>query len=287
MMIAAGLAIAVLGAGAFVALGSKKSATPAEPVRHLASAAPTPPTVRQPVIPEPILSSPTPQPGATATAVNEAAQKKAFEDAVKQKLHAEMMKLQSDYTKQLQQQQSRNAPVPAAPAPAPVIKVADSQAQHPIEERSSDPSAAQLDMQRQRENVKPQDGVAQAPPPATTPAPVPVQQQQQAAVIPEIHEGDVVDVSDLDVVPKRTRDPHVIYPPMAARQKIETTILMSVLVSETGDVTDVKILRGDERFGFNDAAVRALRGARYSPAMKSGKRVKTWLPQMIQFKPGA
>jgi len=42
-------------------------------------------------------------------------------------------------------------------------------------------------------------------------------------------------------------------------------------------VLDVKVLRGDDRFGFTDAAVRALRGARYSPAMKDGKHVKTWL----------
>ena len=73
---------------------------------------------------------------------------------------------------------------------------------------------------------------------------------------------------------------------MAARQKIETSVLMSVLISESGDVLDVKVLRGDDRFGFTDAAVRSLRTAKYSPAMKDGKHVKTWLPQMIQFKPG-
>jgi len=69
-------------------------------------------------------------------------------------------------------------------------------------------------------------------------------------------------VSALDVIPRRTRDPRVTYPPMAARQRIETNVLMSVLISETGDVLDVKVLRGDDRFGFTDAAVRALRGAR-------------------------
>ena len=282
MVIAAALAIAVIGAGAFVAFGSKKPSAPPQPVKHLASATPTAPPVRQPVIPEPILASPAPQAGATTTVVDEAARKKAFEDAVKQKLHAEMMKLQSDYTRQLQQQQAKNAPVPTSPAPAPVRNVADTPAQRQ-EERASEPSAAQLD-QRQRESAKPAEVVAQIPAPLQQ-APAPAQQQEPAPVVPQIHEGDVVDVSALDVVPRRTRDPHVVYPPMAARQKIETSVLMSVLISENGDVTDVKVLRGDDRFGFNDAAVRALRGARYSPAMKGGKRVKTWLPQMIQFKP--
>jgi TonB family protein len=283
MAIAATLAVAVIGAGAFVAFGSRKQVAPAEPVKHLASAAPTAPPARQPVIPEPILASPAQQAGVTATTVDAAAQKKAFEDAVKQKLHAEMMKLQTDYTKQLQQQQAKNAPVAAAPVPR--TGVAESQTQRQPEERPAEPSAAQLD-QRQRETAKAQDVVAQLPA-STTQAPPPVQQQEPAAAVPQIHDGDVVDVAALDVVPRRTRDPHVSYPPMAARQKIETSVLMSVLISESGDVIDVKVLRGDDRFGFTDAAVRALRGARYSPPMKDGKHVKTWLPQMIQFKPGA
>ena len=145
MAIAAAVVIALIGAGAFVAFGSKKAA-PAEPVKHLASAVPAPPPVRQPVIPEPILSSPAQQTATTATADAAAVQKKAFEDAVKEKLHAEMMKLQSDYTKQLQQQQSKNAPVPAAPVPTQVVHT---QPQRQQEEHAAEPSAAQLD-QRQR-----------------------------------------------------------------------------------------------------------------------------------------
>ena len=72
----------------------------------------------------------------------------------------------------------------------------------------------------------------------------------------------------------------------AAAKLSNITVLTSVLISENGDVIDVKVLRGDDRFGFTDAAVRALKTARYSSPMKDGKRVKTWLPQMIQFKPG-
>ena len=280
MAIAAALAIAVIGAGAFVALGSKKQ----EPVKHLATAPATPPPARQPVIPEPILASPAPQTGAaTAATLDEAARKKAFEDAVRQKLHAEMMKLQSDYTKQLQQHQAKNAPVTVAPAPAPAKIVTEAQPQRTAEERPNEPSAAQLDL-RQRVTARPQDAVSQVAAPATQ-VPAPAQQPPSVAALPQIKEGDVVDVSALDVVPRRTRDPRVMYPPMAALQKVETNVLTSVLISETGDVLDVKVLRGDNRFGFTDAAVRALHGAHYSPAMKDGKHVKTWLPQMIQFKP--
>ncbi|HEV8661226.1 MAG TPA: TonB family protein [Thermoanaerobaculia bacterium] len=293
--IAATVALAVIGAGGYFALGSKKARATAEPPKVVSVVTPAAP-VRQPVIPEPILASPAPQTptiaGTTATTrgADEAAQKKAFENAVKERLHQEMMKLQADYTKQLQKQQARNAPVPVAipvtPAPAPTATQPEIQSRV-AEERSSEPSAAQLDLQRQRETQRPVETVAQQQVPAsTTQAPPPViQQQPSAPAIPQIHEGDVVDVTQVDVVPRRTRDPRVSYPPMALRQRIETNVLTTVLISEKGDVMEIKVLRGDDRFGFTDAAVRALRGAHYSPAMKDGKRVKTWLPQIIQFKP--
>lgn len=283
MAIAASLLLILLGGGAFFVLGSKRTSA-AEPVKRVAIAtpAPTPPPQKQVVIPEPILASPAV--AATTMAappVDAAAQKRAFEDAVKEKLHAELMKLQSEYTKQMQQQQARNAPI-AAPV-TPVKTVADAQPQHLSEDRTIEPSAAQLDLQRQQEINKPAETVAQVPVQSTQ-ASVPAQ-QPPAAVVPQIREGDVVDVASLDVVPKRIRDPRVMYPPMAARQRIETSVLASVLISESGEVTEIKVLRGDDRFGFTDAAVRALKTARYSTPMKDGKRVKTWMPQIIQFKP--
>ena len=78
--------------------------------------------------------------------------------------------------------------------------------------------------------------------------------------------------------------PHPAYPPLAAQQHAEAIVILSTLISENGDVTDVKVLRGDPRFGFNDSAVRAMRAVRFTPPIKDGKRVKTWRPQTITFK---
>jgi len=290
--VAASLALAVIGGGAYLMLGSKKAAPVAAPPK-LASALPVvaPKTPKQ-IVSEPILASPTPQQQAAATVtattgtVDEAAQKKAFEDAVRQKLHAEMMKLQAEYTAQLQKQQSKNAPVPVQNAPT---QIADATPRQSDTRTGSDPSAAQLDAQRLPAATNPTETVAPQVIAPATQAPVqPVvetQTQPPAPVVPQIHEGDVVDVTEVDAVPKRTRDPRIVYPPMAARERAEANILTTILISETGEVLDVKILRGDNRFGFNDAAVRALKSARYSPAIKAGKRVRTWMPQLIQFKP--
>jgi serine/threonine-protein kinase len=284
MTIAAAVVLLAAGAGAFMMLG--KSRTPAASTQ-VASAQTIPAAKPAPrIISHPIAVSPdgTMTGGVTSTAVTDtaAAQKKAFEDAVAARMQAEMMKLQDAFTADLQRKQSKNAPVATAPAPqesAPAQTAADDR---PAQ------SAAQLDQQRRDTQV------ADAPRPAT-PAPVPTQtaapQPAVAAPAPAqvpqvsaVREGDVVSVGDLDVVPRMVRPVKPVYPAMAMRQKIAATIVLTVLVSETGDVLDVRVLRGEPRFGLNDAAIRAMKATRFSSPMKDGKRVRTWFPQSIEFR---
>ena len=59
------------------------------------------------------------------------------------------------------------------------------------------------------------------------------------------------------------------------RVKAQATIVLSTLIDENGRVADVKVLKGDDRFGFNDEAARAIRATRFSPPRKNGKRVMT------------
>ena len=292
LAVAAAAAVVAIGAGAWVTLGAKKAPVASASSQPQLASALTPAVAKPIVAPEPIVASATPDAAvaestpATATQVDEAARKKAFEEAVKEQLQEELLKLQAEYTKQLQRQQARNAPVlgvtaTAAPAAAPQ--------QEQIADNA--PSAAELDAAR-RENQRAQqpvvqqtavpEPVTQTQPALTTQAPAPAPAVVQA---PAIREGDVVDLASVDTPPRVTREARPVYPVVAARQKIVATILTTILVSETGEVLEVKVLRGEPRFGFNEAASRALRAARYSPAMKDGKRVKTWLPQIIQFKP--
>ena len=84
-------------------------------------------------------------------------------------------------------------------------------------------------------------------------------------------------------MPQPLSEPHPYYPPLAAQQHANATVILSTLISENGDVTEVKVLKGDARFGFNDAAIRAMRAVRFTPPIKDGKRVKTWRPQSITF----
>jgi protein TonB len=263
LAIAAAAVIAV-SVGAYFMLRPKP---PAAVVVHAPVAPPRPKIISQPVIAA--------VPASTATA-DPSAQKKAFEAAVAQKMQEEMMKLQSDRNKQLKQQQSRNAPVQTASiiAPAPVAQSDDRGA------------AAALDQRRltSRQEVPATQTVAQAPALTQTQPAVAAPALRPQPIAVAIREGDVVDVTELDKLPEPLSAIHPFYPPLAAQQRAAATIIITALISENGDVTEVKILRGDPRFGFNEAAIRAMRAVRFTPAIKDGKRVKTWRPQSITFK---
>lgn len=278
--IAAALVLAALGVGGWMMIG-RMSAKPAAPVATASLVQPATPA-KPLVISEPILvggaATTTAPATATAGSADPAAQKKAFEDAVRAKLQAEMMRLQNDYMDELKKQQSRDAPVAAPVVSAPAA----------AEERSS-LTAAQLTQQMRDSR---QEETATAPAPAqvtatTAPAPVVSAPAPVSAAVqkPAIREGDVVDVATLDVMPRPLRPITATYPQIARQQRISATVVVSALVDETGTVTQVKILRGIGRFGIDEAAQRALKSARFTSPMKDGKRVKTWYPQTIEFRP--
>ncbi len=282
-LIAAAIVIlALLGVGGYMMMGKSK----AQPTQTVAAQTVTPPPAPQHrVISEPI-AVPATATTTTGSADPAAQQKAAFEDAVRQKLQAEMMKLQGDFMTELKQKQSKNAPVSAPPVSAPASSPADT----PADDRGA-VSAAQLDQQRRDARPDPATDTRAAAPapvqtqPAATVAQTPANTPAPTPAPVAVREGDVVEAGLLDTLPKPLRPIRPVYPPLAARQKIHATIILSALIDETGEVGEVKVLRGDNRFGLNDAAIRALRGSKFSSPIKSGKRVKTWYPQTIEFIP--
>ena len=281
LAVAAAVIVIAGAAGAYMMFG--KSGTQAEPAQvATAQTIPAPKPVQR-IISQPIAVTPdgTVTGGATTTAAtDEASQKKAFEDAVAAKLQAEMMKLQDDFTANLKKQQSKNAPVVTATVPAPAVAPPP-----PVDERPT-MTAAQLDQQRRETQAAAEAArpVVPAPVQTQTTAPQPAVAAPAPAPVRVVREGDVINVGELDVIPRIVRSVKPVYPAMAIRQKITATILLTVLVSETGEVLDVRVLRGEPRFGFNEAAIRAMKATRFSAPMKDGKRVRTWLPQSFDFK---
>src|SRR5205085_3699110 len=133
-LVAAAAAVIVLGGGGGAWYMFKTKAAPAQ--KSAAAQKPAPaPMKAQVTAPALISSTPATAMAAATGTLDPAAQKKAFEAAVEQKLQAEMMKLQADYTKTLKQQQSKNAPVQTASSAPQTSATSD----------ESGPSAAQLD----------------------------------------------------------------------------------------------------------------------------------------------
>src|SRR6185436_2523004 len=114
MPLYAAAAVVIIGGGVTTAMMmTRNNAKPTAP-------APAPPMKAQMSAPPPVVvSQPVVAATSTTSTVDPEAQKKAFEQAVAQKLQEEMMKLQKDYTQQLKQQQSKNAPVTTQASAAP------------------------------------------------------------------------------------------------------------------------------------------------------------------------
>ena len=98
--------------------------------------------------------------------------------------------------------------------------------------------------------------------------------------------GDLVPAGTPGLVPARLlRRGNVPYPPLARSQRIEGTVLVNVLVSERGQVLDVRVISGVNRpVGLNEAAIQMMRRSTFQPATKDGVRVRTWTAVPVDFK---
>lgn len=71
---------------------------------------------------------------------------------------------------------------------------------------------------------------------------------------------------------------------MARRLRVQGTVVVDVLVDETGSVVETRMLEGvAQNVGINEAALRAAGSARFNPATLDGARVKTWVRLTFPF----
>jgi TonB family protein len=247
---AALLLVAVAGAGAVYYATRQTPARAAEPHAGGTAALPTPApaeAVDAPLPPElaPQLSEET---------IDTAA---AFEQEVNRRLRAEMTKLQGQFDEEERRRKATERPEP---------------------------------MLTRITNV-PEPAATPVPTPLPVPESTPAAQQQPVGAVSEAparelaREGQLFDVGEVDETPKVVRSTPPSYPPIAARQKMEGAVIVTALISETGRVLDVRLLRGDtRRVGFDEAALKAVRDWQFTPATKDGQRVRTWMPVNVAFR---
>jgi len=106
-----------------------------------------------------------------------------------------------------------------------------------------------------------------------------------AAPAAQLKAGDLVPLENVDVPPLVLKTAEPAYPPTALSKRIEGSVTVSALVSETGDVLQTAVVRGmKSAFGFNKAAEAAVRKWKFSPAEKGGVKVRVWKPITVTFK---
>ena len=261
------LALGAVGAGAwFLTRGGKSDAPVTQATNSAAPAAVTAAPATGTVVP---LTATTDTAATTGTVAPATASvdPSLVDQEVARRIAAERARLEAQARAQQQQQAQTQTQTVAPARPAPTPEVA----------QSTPPPVAQP----QPQETRPTPAPVQPQPAAAEPAPAPAQPQVARA-----REGDLVPAGTEGLTPPRmTRRGPVTYPPIARAQRVQGVVVMSVLVSETGNVVDVKVIRGVSLpVGLNEAAVQTMRRSSFAPAMKDGVRVKSYVTVPIEFK---
>ena len=101
----------------------------------------------------------------------------------------------------------------------------------------------------------------------------------------KIKAGDLIPLNDVDVQPRQVRTSEPVYPTAARSLRREGSILINILISETGDVIQTAVMGGSRgSLGFDKAAEKAVRKWKFEPARKEGVPVRVWKSVTIAFK---
>lgn len=96
--------------------------------------------------------------------------------------------------------------------------------------------------------------------------------------------SDVVMTDDtVDQAPRPLLQTPMQYPPRAKAQGITGYVLLSVLISPTGQVERVKVLEAQPAGVFDDIAVAGVQGWKFEPATYKGENVRVWARQRVRF----
>jgi len=90
--------------------------------------------------------------------------------------------------------------------------------------------------------------------------------------------------NELDVRPGIKVRVSPAYPERAARANVSGKAVLRLYIDASGMVERVEVERATPAgYGFEDSAATAFRGARFSPAMKNGKRVRALMRIEVSF----
>lgn len=82
--------------------------------------------------------------------------------------------------------------------------------------------------------------------------------------------------------PAALSKPNIIYPELAKKAGLEGKVILKALIDESGNVTKIIVLAGDDM--FKDAAVAAINNMKFKPAINGNRAVKVWITYPVIFR---
>lgn len=96
--------------------------------------------------------------------------------------------------------------------------------------------------------------------------------------------SDVVMTNDLvDSPPRPVQQAPMTYPSKARAQGLEGYVILSLLISASGEIEKVEVLESAPVGVFEASALAGIRDWRFEPAQYQGRSVKVWARQRIRF----
>lgn len=125
--------------------------------------------------------------------------------------------------------------------------------------------------------------VAQQPPPKPEASTQDEPSGRPAINVPLIHDPVFYPAKQVDVHPSALAPINPAYPDDAAQRNVTGKVMLLLLIDETGKVVDVSVVDATPPGYFEDSAVAAFRSARFSPAEKGGRKVKSRVLIQVSF----
>lgn len=119
---------------------------------------------------------------------------------------------------------------------------------------------------------------------APAPVPPPPEPDAQPAAPAAVKRGDLVTPGPGVSKPQLVSRLSPRYPEIAKRTNRQATVVVSILVDENGNVAQTRPPAVKAGFGFDEAAVEAVKRATFKPATKDGVPVKMWMDLSVVFK---
>ena len=188
-------------------------------------------------------------------------------------LAAQQAAIAAEAQRQALAQAQAAAPPPPPPPPASPSGPAEDSKQAAANEPAAPPRAAPSTTETTPEKPAPVVAKAEPPPPPPPPA------------RPKVRPGQLVEPGPGVTAPKLVRQAAARYPPMARRVRREATVIVRVLVDETGKVIKAETLGKKVGLGIDEAALDAARDSRFRAATKDGVPVKMWHSLRFDFRP--